>query len=172
MNSVRLGFYRTHKGDHWMNKLAAAWTLSDLTHVELVFSDETAFSVWSGDVAFLRPREHAEHYVFVSLPISPREEQILRRHCEAVVASGAAVFNKRRMMFGRFADALGYGGGTFCSEMITRALQVVGVFTHLIPYRTSPKVLYDEAKKIGYIGVNGYSFYRSSPATKRRAGGS
>ena len=122
-------------------------------HVELVFEDDTAFSIFAGGSVFFRQRSFSNpdyHLISVSVPNS--EYQSVYSYCQSAAEHEIAFTN-----YGMYASYLQpkgcpflntggsvEAGHTFCSKIVTEALQFAGnpEAEHLIPCTTTPSCLF------------------------------
>ena len=142
-------------GDDPFNRFVARVSRNKCCHVELVFEDQMAFSIFKGSNLFFRPRSFSNpEYQLVSLYVTPSEYAAVYAFCKQAHSSDVAftdagmvaaymqpcpVFNTRPSF------ELGY---TFCSKIVTEALQMGGVaeVEHLVPCMTTPSTLYSALK--------------------------
>jgi hypothetical protein len=137
-----------------LNKLVARISKFKTCHVEMVFEDDMAFSIFAGSSVFFKQRTFSNpDYLLVSLSISPAEYTALYGFCQSAVThnlgftdvgmvlsvlqpTNCPVFNTAPSV------QVGY---TFCSKIISEALQFAGTpeVEHLIPCTTTPSCLYE-----------------------------
>lgn len=136
-----------------LNKLVAGISKFKTCHVELVFEDDMAFSIFAGTTLFFKQRSFSNpDYSLISLSIPSAEYSALYGFCQSAVAHNLGFTD-----FGMVMSVLqpthcpvlntapsvqiGY---TFCSKIITEALQFAGTaeVEHLIPCTTTPSCLY------------------------------
>lgn len=137
--------------EDWVNRLVAKVSRVKCCHAELVFDDQMAFSIFKGENVFFRKRTFANpEYQLLSLFVSQAEYSAAYRFCEQAhtrdvgftdVGMVAAYAQPCPMVNTRPSYELGY---TFCSKIVTEALQAGGVeeVEHLCPCTTTPSTLY------------------------------
>ena len=141
--------------DDGFNQFVAKISRNKCCHVELVFEDQMAFSIFKGSNLFFRPRSFSNpEYQLISLYVSPSEYAAVYSFCQqahssevgftdmgmvAAYAQPCPIFNTRPSF------ELGY---TFCSKIVTEALQMGGVeeAEHLVPCMTTPSTLFSALK--------------------------
>jgi len=150
---LTLAFLRPLPDDHIENRLAALLSAHGVCHAELVFDDGTAFSIVQGGTAALRPRTLSNpNYETVTLSVSPAEYAACLRFCRDAEARGLG-FDAVGMYLcpvhpGCLHRASLDTGRTFCSKIITEALQHAGVAEAdgLLPSATTPSGLYSAVR--------------------------
>ncbi len=146
-----------------LNKVVAALSEFKTCHVELVFEDDMAFSIFAGSNVFFKQRSFSNpDYSLISLSISNAEYNSIYNFCQSVVTHDLGfsdmgmVFSymqPRNCPFYNTAPSVQVGH-TFCSKIVTEALQFAGTpeVEHLIPCTTTPSCLYkvfkDSPRKI------------------------
>jgi hypothetical protein len=126
---VRLCFYEP-RGDkeHWLNKLVASMGKHYVSHVEILFEDDKAASIFADDTVFFRTRSYANPYYRIKMfLVSPTSYWLMYNHAKSC-SDRQISFSNTKMFCG---PLIGYTGGTtnatFCSEFVTQTLQVGGV---------------------------------------------
>lgn len=149
--------FPNNKDNLSLNTIVARLSKHRTCHVELVFEDDTAFSIFAGSKLFFKQRSFSNpDYALIPLSI-PNEEYIkIYTFCQSA-ASHDIVFSDIGMIFSRLqpkhcpfvntASSVQLGH-TFCSKIVTEALQFAGTpeVDHLIPCTTTPSCLYDAFK--------------------------
>lgn len=154
MTTLSLAFLRPPSDDRWMNRLTAGVSKHGVCHVELIFENNLAFSIYHDSTPFLRQRTMSNpNYEFVSLSVSLKEYRAALQFCRSVVAEGYAFDNR-----GMYLASIHPGGcaekpssavgKTFCSKIITEALQFADVqeVEGLYPSAVTPSGLYGAVK--------------------------
>lgn len=156
MATLSLAFLRPPSDeDRWLNKLTAKVSRHGVCHVEMIFEGNLAFSIYDDSIGpFLRQRTMSNpHYEFVSLSVSHKEYRAALQFCRSVVAEGYA-FDNRGMYLasvhpGHCAERSSSAvGRTFCSKIITEALQFADVqeVEGLCPSAVTPSSLFGTVK--------------------------
>jgi len=147
----------------WFNLFVAGISANSCCHVELVFEDDMAFSIFSQSNLFFRRRSFANpQYRLVSLSVTPEQYSKAYRFCADAVRHDIA-FNEMGIytaymqpcpMF--YTGSSQEEGMTFCSKIVTEALQAAGIkeVDDLTPCTTTPSTLYTALsysdRKIGH----------------------
>ena len=155
--TLKLAFLIPNEKDPMFNKLVARISKYPMCHVELVFEDGMAFSIFKGSNLFFKPRTFSNpDYRLVSLSVSNAEYQSAHAFCTDAMACNLE-FADTAMVCAYFQlpacplfctyPSTNYGS-TFCSKIVTEALQFAGVseVQHLQACLTTPSVLYDAVK--------------------------
>ena len=136
-----------------LNRLVAGASRHKTCHVEIVFEDDMAFSIFSGSKVFFKQRSFSNpDYSLVSLSVTSAEYSSLYSFCQSA-ASHELGFSDVGMVLSYvqptrcpiFNTAPSVEvGHTFCSKIVAEALQFAGVpeVEHLIPCTTTPSCLY------------------------------
>ena len=155
---ITLAFlFPSERDDSRLNKLVARFSKYKTCHVELVFEDDMAFSIFAGTNAFFKQRTFSNpDYSLVSVSVSHLEYSSLYTFCQSAVT--------HELSFSDFGMVLCYAqprqcpifntapsmetGSTFCSKIVTEALLFAETpeAEHLIPCTTSPSCLYEAFK--------------------------
>lgn len=134
------------------NQFVAKVSKNKCCHVELVFEDEMAFSIFKGSNLFFKPRSFSNpEYQLISLFVTPAEYTAAYSFCKMAhsheigftdVGMVAAYLQQCPVINTAPTYEAGY---TFCSKVVTEAMQVGGVseVEHLVPCMTTPSSLYD-----------------------------
>jgi len=138
----------------WVNRLVSRVSKHGISHVELVFEDDMAFSIFAGQNLYFKPRTFANpDYELISLSVSHEEYVGAYSYCKQAsayqigftdVGMVACYFQPRTCPCINTGSSV-YVGYTFCSKAITEALDYAGVHEveGLTPCTTSPALLYD-----------------------------
>ena len=151
---LTLAFLRPDAHDHWVNRWAAQASTYPYCHVELYFeSIQQSFSIMWGETAGFRSKNLSNpNYELISLLVTPKEYDASLEFCRSAVGH-ALCFDDHGMWGSWFAPVFGCSaceassqqvGRTFCSKIITEALQHAGVreVEALLPAATTPSCLY------------------------------
>jgi hypothetical protein len=140
-----------------LNKIVAKMSKYKTCHVEIVFEDDMAFSIFAGSSVFFKQRSFSNpDYSLVSLSISNTEYNSIYNFCQSIVTHNLG-FTDAGMIFSYVqpkncpffntapSAQVGY---TFCSKIVTEALQFAETpeVEHLIPCTTTPSCLYEVFK--------------------------
>jgi hypothetical protein len=140
-----------------LNKLVAGISKNSTCHVEIVFEDDMAFSIFAGSNIFFKQRSFSNpDYALISLSIPQAEYTALYNFCQSIVTHNigftdlgmvCSYLQPRHCPFYNTAPSVQVGY-TFCSKIIAEALQFAGTpeVEHLIPCTTTPSCLYDAFK--------------------------
>ena len=137
--------------DERFNAIVARACRFPCCHVELVFEDGMAFSIFSRSRLFFRQRSFANpEYRLISLRVPRAEYQAAYAFCAAAMTHEIG-FNE----IGIYAAYLQLcpvlytqpsteAGHTFCSKVVTEAMQAAGTpeAEPLVPCTTTPSMLY------------------------------
>ena len=143
----------------FLNRLTSWFTQGNLIHVELVFDDGNACSVWNGEDVYLKKRQFRnEAYKFVTLKVTPRQEFVMHKFAQKQVGKP---FNKsgfyRALLpwpLYRSTDEKQW----FCSELVTACLQSANLLPHVNPAKSTPEMLYKSrrAHPLAFLNNNGF----------------
>jgi hypothetical protein len=155
---LTLAFLCPTPGDHWVNRLTAKPWVSrhPFCHVELFFeSINQCFSIlWGETVGFRVKNLSNPNYKVVSLSVSVKEYNCCLEFCRSAAAQQIG-FDEAGMWRSWFSPAFccvaacepasHTKNSTFCSKIITEALQFAGVaeVDRLAPSGTTPSRLYE-----------------------------
>jgi hypothetical protein len=155
--TLTLAFLRPAPDDALMNRLTARASKHGICHAELVFDGGVAFSIYHDQSPFLKHRTMSNPgYELVTLSVSNREYKSAYGFCQSVVAEQYKFDNA-----GLWLASVHPGGcldkpscrlgKTFCSKIITEALQFADVceVRDLYPSATTPSRLYEAVKDSG-----------------------
>ena len=134
---LTLAFLRPSDTDHWINRLSAKVSTFPFCHVELYFETvQQCFSImWNERAGFRQKNLSNPNYELISLLVSPKEYDSCLEFCRTS-ANQQLAFDERGMWMSwclwgcpcaacdRTSSEV---GATFCSKIITEALQFAGV---------------------------------------------
>ena len=148
--TLTLAFLRPQPGEDRMNDITACASRHGMCHAELVFDGGSAFSIYYKEQARMRQRTFSNPgYELVSLSVPASEYRACHQFCQSA-HSQAYPFDQLGMYLasvhpGGCADkSSARVGKTFCSKVITEALQFGGVkeVQGLSPSAVTPSSLY------------------------------
>ena len=154
---LTLAFVRPEAKDPTFNKIVASMCKHGICHAEIVFEDNMAFSIFAGQSVFFRPRTLSNPgYELITLSVSPSEYNNTYCFCKQAAEHDigftdtgmlAAYFQPKGCPFINTGSSLD-SGYTFCSKIVTEALQFAGVHEveNLNPCTTTPSCLYEAVK--------------------------
>ena len=142
---VRLCFYEPRAEDeHWLNRLVAWFGKHYVSHVEILFEDDNAASIFADETVFFRKRTYSNPYYRIKMfLVSPTSYWQMYNYAKGC-SERQIGFSNSKMFCG---PLIGYTGGytdaTFCSEFVTHTLQVGGVdfAMKMDAKRSTPSVL-------------------------------
>ena len=150
-HTLNVAFLAAAPDDPWLNRLTARVSKHPFCHCELHFdSTNQCFSIQEGELAALRPKSLGNpNYRIVSLGVSASEHHGCLQFCQAATSWGLSLDD--HAMFrsyygcGCCEPSSRMAGQTFCSKIVTEALQHGGVreADRLDPATTTPSRLYD-----------------------------
>jgi len=155
--TLKLAFLSPNEQDPAFNKLVARISKHPMCHVELVFEDGMAFSIFKGSKLFFKQRSFSNpDYQLVSLSVSNAEYQGAHAFCKQATDQGLE-FTDWGMLGSYFqiqtcpflcSSPSSSTGSTFCSKIVTEALQFAGVgeVQNLHPCTTTPSILFEAVK--------------------------
>jgi hypothetical protein len=125
---IRLCFYEPRAADEaWINKVVAFFSKNYVSHVEILFEDNMAASIFAGDVVFWRKRSYSNpNYKLKSFDVATNSYWLMYEHAKNA-ASRNIGFSNTKMFCGPLIGYRGSSDSTFCSEFVTQTLQVGGV---------------------------------------------
>jgi hypothetical protein len=170
---LTVAFLTPDAKDQWENRLTAAMTRHPFCHAELFFeSINQSFSIQSGERAGFRAKNLSNpNYSLVSILVSNKEYDASLEFCRTV-SSQDIQFDERGMWLSWFPSAVmccgvchsnsQARGKTFCSKIITEAMQFAGLreAEHLCPSSTTPSDLYACLRGSLRIACNSVPFKR------------
>lgn len=150
-HTINVAFLEAAPDDPWLNRVTSRISKHPYCHCELHFdSTNQAFSIQLGELAALRPKSLGNpNYRIVSLGVTAAEYHGCLQFCQAATSWGMGLDQ-----YGMYRSYYGCGccepssrmaGQTFCSKIVTEALQHggVGEVERLNPATTTPSRLYD-----------------------------
>jgi hypothetical protein len=171
---LTLAFLRPSPDDHWINRLAARASTHQVCHVELYFESlQQSFSIMWGETANFRAKNLSNpNYTLVSLSVSAKEYDASLEFCRSASSLNLA-FDDRGMWGSWLSPVLGCSacdatsqqrGLTFCSKVITEALQFAGVreVESLRPAAVTPSRLYECVRHSPRVACNSVPFKRQA----------
>lgn len=138
----------------WVNRLVSKVSRHGISHVELVFEDNMAFSIFAGQSVFFKYRTFSNpDYELISISVSQGEYASAYAFCQQAVGHNLG-FTDVGMVACYFqprgcpcinTGASVYVGYTFCSKIVTEALDFASVpeVEGLTPCATTPSCLFD-----------------------------
>jgi hypothetical protein len=154
---LTLAFVRPGPRDPVFNRIVARMCRHGICHAELVFEDNMAFSIFAGQQVFFRPRTLSNpDYELVTLSVSHAEYASAYCFCKQAAENAigftdvgmlAAYFQPKGCPCINTSSSLSVGH-TFCSKIVTEALQFAGVkeAEALSPCTTTPSCLYEAVR--------------------------
>jgi|LauGreDrversion4_2_1035121.scaffolds.fasta_scaffold114179_2 hypothetical protein len=171
---LTLAFLVPTPDDHWANRLTARVSGHPFCHVELYFeSINQSFSIlWSEKAGFRCKNLSNPNYQLVSLLVSSKEYDSTLEFCRSIANQNMG-FDERGMWLSWFPSVMcctacdscsQHKGMTFCSKIITEALQFANLreVDGLAPACTTPSVLYDNLRRSTRIACNSVPFKRQA----------
>lgn len=174
---LTLAFLCPTPDDHWANRLTSSPYVSEhpYCHVELYFESlNQCFSVvWDEIVGFRVKNLSNPNYRVVSLAVSSKEYDCCLEFCR-IASTHNLGFDDRGMWSSWFSHSLccclacesssQQKGATFCSKIITEALQFAGVkeVDGLLPSSTTPSRLYECVRNSSRLACNSVPFKRQA----------
>jgi hypothetical protein len=151
---LTLAFLFPKRTDAFMNRLVAKVSKHKVCHVEMVFEDEMAFSIFSAGSLFFRQRTFSNpDYHVMSILVPASEYAAAYSFCQSAVQHeiGFSEFGMYACyMQPSLCPCLGtqsslQEGYTFCSKIVCEALQFAGncETEHLTPCTTTPSCLFE-----------------------------
>jgi hypothetical protein len=171
---LTLAFLKPSPDDHWVNRMAAQVSRHPFCHVELYFEGiQQSFSVMWGETAGFRSKNLSNpNYTLVSLSVSAKEYDSSLEFCRSACSQEIAFDNKGMWMswWGPVATCSmcdttsQQKGATFCSKIITEALQFGGVreVESMRPCTSTPSRLYECVMHSSRIACNSVPFKRNA----------
>jgi len=154
---LTLAFVRPGGDDPIFNRIVARMCKHGICHAELVFEDNMAFSIFAGQHVFFKPRTLSNpEYELITLSVSHTEYNSAYCFCKQAAENSigftdvgmlAAYFQPKWCPCVNTSSSLTLGH-TFCSKIVTEALQFAGVqeVEALSPCTTTPSCLYEAVK--------------------------
>jgi hypothetical protein len=126
---VRLCFYEPRgENEHWLNRLVASMGKHYVSHVEILFEDDNAASIFADETVFFRKRTYSNPYYRIKMfLVSPTSYWLMYNYAKSCSEKQIS-FSNAKMFCGPFGGySCGSADTTFCSEFVTHTLQVGGV---------------------------------------------
>ena len=143
---VRLCFYEPRaENEHWLNRLVAWSGKNFVSHVEILFEDNMAASIFADDTVFFRERSYANPYYRIKMfLVSPTSYWLMYNYAKSC-AERQIPFSNTKMICGPLIGFSGGADATFCSEFVTHTLQVGGVSfaMKMDATRSTPSILFE-----------------------------
>lgn len=151
---LTIAFLSPNPDDDWVNRLTALASTHHFCHVELFFESlNLCFSVVWGEKAGFRAKNLSNpNYRVVSLSVTAREYDACLQFCQSVATQGLGFDNQGMWLawcpIQPCASPSQQTGATFCSKIITEALQFAGLqeVEDLSPASATPSRLYESLR--------------------------
>jgi hypothetical protein len=141
---IRLCFYKPRgSGEHWLNQLVASCGKHYVSHVEIMFEDDMAASIFADEVVFFRKRSYSNpNYCIKGFDVSSTSYWLMYNFARSAAERNLG-FSNSKMFCGPFLGYMGSSDHTFCSKFVTSTLQIGGVeFAMKIDaHRSTPSTL-------------------------------
>jgi hypothetical protein len=126
--TIRLCFYEPRaENEHWLNRLVASLGSHYVSHVEIMFEDDMAASIFADETVFFRKRSYANPYYRIkAFTVNSQSYANMYTHVKSC-AEQQIGFSNAKMFCGPLIGYRGSSDNTFCSEFVTHTLQVGGV---------------------------------------------
>ena len=126
--TLRLAFYEPlGENEHWLNRLVASVGSHYVSHVELLFEDDNASSIFADESVFFRQRTYSNpYYKIKACTVSSKSYDAMYDYASRC-AQQQKGFSHSKMFCGPLLGWRGSSDSTFCSEFVTHTLQVGGV---------------------------------------------
>jgi len=124
---IKICFYEPKANDVWMNRLVASMGKHYVSHVEIMFEDGMAASIFAEDVVFWKERTYSNpQYKILGVEVPTKSYWQMYNHAQDT-ARRQVGFDNVKMFCGPFMGYRGSSDRTYCSEFVTQTLQVGGV---------------------------------------------
>jgi len=125
---IRLCFYEPKgTGENWLNQLVAGFGKHYVSHVEILFEDDMAASIFADEVVFWRNRSYSNpQYRIHSFDVPTSSYWLMYNHARDMSKRNVG-FSNAKMFCGPLIGYRGSSDLTYCSEFVTQTLQVGGV---------------------------------------------
>lgn len=125
---VRICFYEPRAAnEHWLNRIVASLGTHFVSHCEILFEDEMAASIFADETVFFRKRTYANpNYVIKCFTVSNVDYHAMYNYARTAAQHGIK-FSNAKMVCGPLIGYTGDSQHTYCSEFVTRCLQVGNV---------------------------------------------
>jgi hypothetical protein len=141
---IRMCFYKPRgSGEHWLNQLVASFGKHYVSHVEIMFEDDMAASIFADEVVFFRKRSYSNpNYIIKGFDVSSTSYWLMYNFARGCAERNVG-FSNSKMFCGPFLGYVGSSDHTFCSEFVTQALHVGGVefANNIVAHRSTPSTL-------------------------------
>ena len=150
-HTLTIAFSRPTEKDDWVNRLTAKVSKHPVCHVELHFDliDQCFSIVWKDKASFKAKSLANPNYDLISLSVPRVEYESALSFCKSAASSDMGFDD-----YGMWTSFFNLGclvsdsrtrRATFCSKIITEALQFAGIqeVQHLRPSFTTPSRLYE-----------------------------
>jgi hypothetical protein len=148
--TVRLCFYEPRdQSEHWLNRLVASFGKHYVSHVEILFEDDMAASIFAEEEVFFRTRRYANpSYLIKGFTVSENSYNLMYEFCRSAAARHVG-FSNIKMFCGPVCGYRGSCEHTFCSEFVTQALQVggIGFAMKIDAARSTPSTLLEKISR-------------------------
>lgn len=150
-HTLSIAFMSPGEDDPWLNRLTARVSRHPLCHAEIHFeTNNKCFSIVSGELAGMRAKSLGNpNYRIVSLCVTASEYNACLSFCQTA-GTWELSFDEHGMWRSYYGcgccePSSRQAGRTFCSKIVTEALQYAGLreVEHLNPAITTPSRLYD-----------------------------
>jgi hypothetical protein len=159
--TVRLCFYEPRaENEHWLNRIVASIGSHYVSHVEIMFEDNMAASIFAEDTVFFRQRSYANPYYRIkAFTVSSKSYDLMYDFAQRC-ADQQKSFSNAKMFCGPILGYRGSNDNTFCSEFITHTLQVggVGFAMKMDAGRSTPSSLLGHMNSIETVCFDSTSF--------------
>ena len=149
MEQIKIGFISGSattdlvKVNYWTRILTGPYI-----HCELIFRDEQtgvhnlACSVMYGRTVYMEPREFTrDEWSFLKISVTSKQYRLIKKWCDGIVAQERPFNNngfwRAITPFPRSTDDTQF----FCSELVCRAFQQIGMFNDALPSTLTPTEL-------------------------------
>jgi len=160
-HTIRLCFYEPRgEHEHWLNRLVASVGQHYVSHVEILFEDDMAASIFADDTVFFRRRSYSNpHYKIKAFTVSTSSYLQIYDFAKSSADRNVG-FSNCKMFCGPWIGYTGSPDHTFCSEFVTKALQVGGVpfAMKMDACRSTPSRLLDRMNSIETVCFDSTSF--------------
>jgi hypothetical protein len=159
--TIRLCFYEPRAAnEHWLNRLVASVGTHYVSHVEIMFEDDMAASIFADETVFFRKRSYANPYYRIKAFTVPFKSYDLMYQFAKRSSEQQKGFSNAKMFCGPILGYRGSSDNTFCSEFVTNTLQVggVGFAMKMDAGRSTPSALLGHMNAIETVCFDSTSF--------------
>ena len=161
MKTLRLCFYEPRgQNEHWLNRAVASWSKHYVSHVEVLFDDDMAASIFVDETVFFRPRTYANpFYRIKAFTVSMTSHRLMYEYAKSA-SERQMRFSNAKMFCGPLMGFRGHADDTFCSEFVTSVLQVGGVpfAMNMDAGRSTPSSLLEHMNSIETVCFDSTAF--------------